>query len=100
RAPDERIGLAKLRRHRRERFAVECEAFDAVHGARGVEESLAFVRGNGELLGETLRQPPGRPALVRLDLAYGVARAVHRARKRFLREIERFAAPPQPVAKR
>jgi hypothetical protein len=100
---DERRELALLNGGRapgRGRLAVELQPIHCAHGTRRLQERGALLRRDGELVGKTLGEPARGAALVGLDLADGKARAGDALGERLLGEVERLAAPPQPVAKR
>ena len=97
---------------RRDSIAGACDAHDldwqrikrqavgSLQGAGGLQKRRPLMRGYGELLCQALRQAPGRPAFLGFDLFDGGLRTTDFLRQRVLRQIERFAPAPQPVAER
>ena len=83
-----------------DRLRIDLQLIRRSDCTRGIEERIALGGWYGEALSETLRETAGWTALIGFDLADGETRAAYRLPKLFLRQIERLAAPPQPIAKR
>jgi hypothetical protein len=64
------------------------------------QEITPLLFGNGKRRGEPFSETPRGASLVGLDLSDGESRAANTLGEGLLGEIQRFAPPPQPVAKR
>ena len=79
---------------------VQSQTVRGVQRTCRIEEIAPLLLGYGERRGEPFSEPPRGATLVGLDLSDGEARAADPLGERLLGEIQRLAAPPQPVAKR
>ncbi len=83
-----------------DRHGVQSQTVRGMHRTCRSEEIAALLLGYGERRGEPFSEPPRWATLVGLDLSDCETRAADPLGERLLGEIQCFAAPPQPVAKR
>ena len=83
-----------------DRHGVESQLAGGVQRTCRREEIAPFLLGYGERRGEPFGERPRGTTLVGLDLSDCETRAAHPLGERLLGEVQRFAPPLQPVAKR
>ena len=83
-----------------DRRGVESQLARGVQCTRRREEIAPLLLGNGERCGEPFGERPRGTTFVGLDLSDCETRATDPLGERLLGKVQRFAPPPQPIAKR